>query len=350
MRVAPNSQTPLTPIDRDGALRQMQLDRREARALRREAARRRKQRAWILLSICVGVVALGAIGAFAWTKATAFGFGRSATSTEQLSQARVADQTPATPAQEASVAVTAPPKPVVDAAPTPPTDTGDAVAKAAVRFPDAPSVKPASIGQLKPRHKYVAFTIDDGYGFQPEMLALLQKYDARCTTFVLGSWVASNPAAVKKLDAAGFEIANHTWDHKLLTRLDSEQQRTELLRTQKAISAITGNQAPYMRPPGGATNSRVKGVSADLGYTQVMWNRSFGDSGRGATPEKLYQNVMTSNGGVRPGDIILCHWSSKSSYEAMKRILPELKAQGYQFVTISELIADSKGNAKPSKK
>jgi peptidoglycan/xylan/chitin deacetylase (PgdA/CDA1 family) len=182
------------------------------------------------------------------------------------------------------------------------------------------------------------------------MLSLLQKYDARCTTFVLGSWAASNKDSLKKLDAAGFEIANHTWDHKLLSKVSSDQQRTELLRTQKVISAVTGNQAPYMRPPGGATNSRVKGVSAELGYTQVLWNRSFGDSGRGATPQKLYENVVTSNGGVKAGDIILCHWGSKPSYEAMKIILPELKSRGFEFVTVSELIADSQGNTKSSKK
>jgi peptidoglycan/xylan/chitin deacetylase (PgdA/CDA1 family) len=226
----------------------------------------------------------------------------------------------------------------------------DAVAKAAVQFPDAPSVKPTSISQLKPKHKYVAITIDDGGGFQPEMLALLQKYNARCTTFVLGGWAANNPSTLKKLDKAGFEIANHTWDHKALTKLDASAQRQELLRTQKVISAVTGNQAPYMRPPGGATNSRVKSVSADLGYKQIMWNRSFGDSGRGATTKKLYENVVTSNGGIKPGDIILCHWGSKASYEAMKVILPELKARGFEFVTISELIADSEGNTTSTKK
>ena len=89
---------------------------------------------------------------------------------------------------------------------------------------------------------------------------------------------------------------------------------------------------------------------ADLGYKQVMWNRSFGDSGRGATTKKLYENVVTSNGGIKPGDIILCHWGSKASYNAMKVILPELKAQGFEFVTISELIADSKELAKSPKK
>jgi peptidoglycan-N-acetylglucosamine deacetylase len=224
-----------------------------------------------------------------------------------------------------------------------------AVAKAAVQFPDAPAVKPASFGQLTPKHKYVAITLDDGYGFQPEMFELLQQYDARCTTFVLGSWASTHKSTLKELDEAGFEIANHTWDHKNLTKLSDAQVESELLRTQKAISAVTGNQAPYMRPPGGATNPRVKRLVADLGYKQVMWNRSFGDSGRGATTKKLYENVVTSNGGIKPGDIILCHWGSKATYKAMKVILPELKSQGYEFVTVSELIADSKGS-KSSKK
>jgi peptidoglycan/xylan/chitin deacetylase (PgdA/CDA1 family) len=73
-----------------------------------------------------------------------------------------------------------------------------------------------------------------------------------------------------------------------------------------------------------------------------MWNRTFGDSGRGATPKKLYENVMSLGGPIKAGDIVLCHWGSKPSYEAMKRLLPELKAQGFEIVTVSELIADSK--------
>jgi polysaccharide deacetylase 2 family uncharacterized protein YibQ len=51
---------------------------------------------------------------------------------------------------------------------------------------------------------------------------------------------------------------------------------------------------------------------------------------------------MTRHGGVKAGDIILCHWGSKGTYGALKKILPELKAQGFEFVTVSELIKDSK--------
>ena len=329
-------------------------DPRQLRNVKRRAARRRRARAWIVLAICVGGLVIGGVSAFAWTRARPAAIDAkslAASSSLQTSNPALATSATAAPVAPAAAAetVVTPPE-ALKQVPASDSGTSDAVSKAAVRFPDAPAVKPSSVSQLKPKHKYVAITLDDGFGFQPEMLALLQQYNAHCTTFILGSWATSNKGTLEKLDAAGFEIANHTWDHKTLTKLTDAQIESELLRTQKVISAVTGNQAPLMRPPGGATNARVKGVSADLGYTQVMWNRSFGDSGRGATTKKLYENVVTSNGGIKPGDIILCHWGSKPTYEAMKVILPELKAQGYEFVTVSELIADSQGSGKGSKK
>jgi peptidoglycan/xylan/chitin deacetylase (PgdA/CDA1 family) len=218
-----------------------------------------------------------------------------------------------------------------------------AVRRAAVPFPGAPALPAStkSINHLHPKHKYVAITLDDGYGFQPKMLDLLESYDAHCTTFLIGSWAANNKSILRRLNQDGFEIANHTWDHKALTKLSSAQIESELAKTQTVISSVTHNQAPYLRPPGGASNNHVRQVAADKGYRVIMWDRTFGDSGRGPTPAKLYDNAMVMGGGIKPGDIILCHWGSKISYQAMKRVLADLKAQGYQCVTISELIADS---------
>jgi peptidoglycan/xylan/chitin deacetylase (PgdA/CDA1 family) len=95
-----------------------------------------------------------------------------------------------------------------------------------------------------------------------------------------------------------------------------------------------------MRPPGGAYDGRVEKVAADMGYRTVMWNRSLADTSRSATTDQLYHNAVD---GVEPGDIILCHWSRPHTYEAMRRILPELKRRGFTVVSISELIADSGG-------
>lgn len=255
-----------------------------------------------------------------------------------------------------SVVQTAPPEASGTAAPAADPDAASviqagakAVEAAAVPYPGAPAIaaNTPSLNHAHPRHKYIAITLDDGFNFQPQMLDLLEQYDARCTTFLIGSWAAGHKSILARLHKDGFEIANHTWDHATLTKLSRAQIASELTRDQKVISSVTGNQAPYVRPPGGATNSTVKAVAASLGMRIVMWDRTFGDSGRGPTPQKLYNNAVVSNGGVKPGDIILCHWGSNMSYEAMKRVLPDLKAQGYEFVTISELLADSKGSSKP---
>jgi peptidoglycan/xylan/chitin deacetylase (PgdA/CDA1 family) len=193
---------------------------------------------------------------------------------------------------------------------------------------------------MNPRHKYIALTLDDGYNFQPKFLELLEKYDVHCTTFLIGSWAASNKSAVKAMNKAGFEIANHSWTHPFLTHLSTGQIQSELRRTQRTITSITGNQAPYLRPPYGDTNPHVKAAAAALGYRIVLWDRTFGDSGGHATPARVTRTVMR-NGGIQRGDVILCHWGSKGSYGALKKLIPKLQAQGFEFVTISELVADS---------
>jgi polysaccharide deacetylase 2 family uncharacterized protein YibQ len=71
-----------------------------------------------------------------------------------------------------------------------------------------------------------------------------------------------------------------------------------------------------------------------------MWNRSLADTSRSATANQLYRNAVD---GVKPGDIILCHWGRPHTYEAMRMILPELKRRGFTVVSVSELVADSGG-------
>jgi peptidoglycan/xylan/chitin deacetylase (PgdA/CDA1 family) len=316
-------------------------------------ARRNSPSALPVLAVIALVAVLGVAGATWWFSVG----GHRAASTQ-------APSAPGSAQAQTPVALTAPKNPAsAGGSPTPPastdatsTPTTDSAAEqaaqasvsaseqAAVRFPGAPAVSPTlkSINHLHPRHKYIALTLDDGYNFQPTLLDLLKQYDVHCTTFLVGSWAAANKADVQAMKDAGFEIANHSWSHPFLTRLSSTQVAAELTKTQRVLTSITGNQAPYLRPPFGDTNPSVKATAASLGYRIVMWDRTFGDSGRGATPAKLYSNVVYSGGGVQPGDVILCHWGSKPSYEALKKILPDLRAQGFEFVTISELIADSK--------
>jgi peptidoglycan/xylan/chitin deacetylase (PgdA/CDA1 family) len=221
-------------------------------------------------------------------------------------------------------------------------ESAAAVKAAAVRFPSPPEVSAQTIRKASPSRKLVAITLDDGIPFSMPMLELFEERHVALTTFVLGEFADRNPDIIRRLDRDGFEIANHTWDHKNLTKLSERAARTELVRTQEAISKVTGNQAPYMRPPGGATNRRLENLAASLGYRVVLWNKTFADTSRSATPERLFHNVMDD---LQPGDIILCHWGGKGTYEAMKLILPEMEKRGFTPVTVSELLKYSSTGA-----
>ncbi len=217
------------------------------------------------------------------------------------------------------------------------TESVSAVEAAAQPFPGARPIAPRTIGRCRPKRKLVAITLDDGLPFDTRILELFERRHLTATTFLLGEVAARKPDLVRRLRDDGFEIANHTWDHKSLAKLSEAGIRDELERCQRAISGVTGNEAPYMRPPGGATNERVRRVAASLGYNVVLWNKSFADTSKAATPERLYHNVMD---GLKPGDIILCHWGGRSTYEAMELILPEMERRGYTPVTLSEMLAD----------
>jgi peptidoglycan/xylan/chitin deacetylase (PgdA/CDA1 family) len=237
-------------------------------------------------------------------------------------------------------ATTPPVEPTVPPEPSrPPTgaapDIGAIVKAAEVRYPDPPAVKLESISSVRTDRKLVAITLDDGAGFDTRLLDLFEQRGLRCTTFLLGDFAARNPELLRRLSADGFEIANHSWDHPTLTKLSDASIRDQLSRAQQAISSVTGSQVPYMRPPGGGTNSRVRSVAASMGYRVVLWDRSFADTSRYATPERLYHNVMD---GLKPGDIILCHWGGKGTYGAMRLILPEMERRGFTPVPLSVLL------------
>jgi peptidoglycan/xylan/chitin deacetylase (PgdA/CDA1 family) len=226
------------------------------------------------------------------------------------------------------------------AAGAPATASGaDPVRAAAVAYPGAPAVAPASYRSIPTKEKLIAITLDDGMAYDPRLLELLEKKKLRLTTFLTGEAVRSNPKFVKRLVADGFEIANHTWDHKNLSKLSSSGITRELEQAQAEITKYTGNQAPYMRPPGGSTNTTVKKTAAKSGYKVIMWTTSFADTNKAATADTIQKRVLQ---GLKPGAIILCHWKGTSTYEGMVRILPLLEARGYRVVTLSELVASSK--------
>ena len=185
--------------------------------------------------------------------------------------------------------------------------------------------------KIDPNKKMIALTFDDGPGpYTTTIVNCLKKYDARATFFVVGVQVGKYPDALKAAYDSGCEIGNHSYSHPILTRLNYAGIRTELIKTDEKVKNITGQSTIIMRPPGGAVNSTVKMA---VGKPIIQWSI---DTLDWKTRSKA-QTVKTVMSQVEDGDIILMHDIHKPTMEAALELIPRLKKEGYQLVTVSEL-------------
>ncbi len=217
-----------------------------------------------------------------------------------------------------------------------PTTTGSQSQSQAVPpfDPNAPLV----IKQGNPNRKMVALTIDDGWNKDDRILDLLESYGIKCTVFPIGGRgvAEANPEWIKRMDRDGFEVSTHTYSHYKLTDHPEEWISADLKKGQDVIASVTGKRYPYMRPPGGFLNDAVKQAAAENGCYVVMWSNEFGDTNQNMTADGEVSAVLSN---LRNGDIILCHFGGYHTYDALKRLIPEIQNRGYKFVTLTELLA-----------
>ncbi len=197
------------------------------------------------------------------------------------------------------------------------------------------------VWEVPTQQKVMALTFDDGPNpnYTPQILQLLKQYKARATFFLVGSRVKSYPDIARRAAQEGHELANHTFRHPYMKRLSAEGIREEILKTQQMITDATGQKPHLFRPPGGYYNDRVVNTAKQEGFLVVMWSwhqdtRDWTDPGVRRIVNKVLKNA-------RPGDIVLFHdhgGDRQQTVNALKEILPELKRQGYKFVTVSELL------------
>ena len=221
------------------------------------------------------------------------------------------------------------PSPVVptSAVPTPAVPTSavptSAVPTPAVEPPDVTSsaVRPTPItGGAVPaasvdchKLKCVALTFDDGPGpYTNKLLNILKSNHAPATFFVLGESVQLYPADLRREAELGMEIGTHTWDHRDLTKLDSEKQAQEANSAAELISTLTGHYPTLLRPPFGAWNPPTR----KLGYAVVLWDVDTED----------WRNRSTA-----------------TTVDAVPGIIRGLRERGYTLVTVSQLVDPQPG-------
>ena len=178
----------------------------------------------------------------------------------------------------------------------------------------------------------VALTFDDGPNpeYTGRILDVLKANYSHATFFVVGPNAEKYPDTLKAISAAGCEIGNHTFNHKDLTTLSSEEVEEQVDKVNRTVKKATGENTTVIRPPYGAYNDDVLG---NLTEPVILWDLDTEDwESRNA--QKIVDKVLDS---VKDGDIILMHDIYDATAEAIEILVPKLKEQGYQIVSVSEM-------------
>ncbi|MFJ7934567.1 polysaccharide deacetylase family protein [Sporosarcina sp. NPDC096371] len=199
--------------------------------------------------------------------------------------------------------------------------------------------------EINTDEKIIALTFDDGphRKYTTEILDLLAEYDARATFFIVGEYAEKNPNVVSRMFEEGHELANHTYTHPLRSNVPNLLE--EIRQTNETIYSISGFSPTLFRPVEGRYDDDLIDAVVKEGYKVVMWSWHM-DTLDWKNPgvNKIVDIVLK---GTKPGNVVLFHdggGNREQTVKAIKKILPELKKQGYTFVTISELLEIQKAS------
>jgi len=215
-------------------------------------------------------------------------------------------------------------------------DDGDSDSDQIDEGPDilAPSVPPQG-NNINPALPLIALSFDDGPGIYTEqLLDLLERYNVKATFSVIGTLVDTKPETLIRAVSIGCEVIGHSWDHKNMAKLSADDVRKQITDTSDALEAVTGTAVSIFRPPYGEVSVTMREVSESLGFSIINWSVDTQDW-HIDNPETIFYAVLQR---VKDGSIILSHDIHESTLEAYKMLIPELLLQGYQLVTVSELL------------
>lgn len=194
--------------------------------------------------------------------------------------------------------------------------------------------------------QYVALTFDDGPHpqFTAAILDILQKRQVSATFFVVGRHVDQHPDIVRRMLDEGHEVGSHTYSHLNMLRAGEHTTTSQLARTEEALKGAADFTPRLFRPPRGLYNSTVLQVAHDRGYTMALWSLSSQDW-LGTSPGRMVRSVTAGTSG---GEILLFHDSGdfftaagadrSNTVEALGPIIDNLRDEGYEFVTVTELM------------
>ncbi|WNC15116.1 polysaccharide deacetylase family sporulation protein PdaB [Brevibacillus brevis] len=199
---------------------------------------------------------------------------------------------------------------------------------------------PQAIYKVDTKEKKIALTFDISWGETrtvPILDILKQKNVTKATIFLSSPWSQRHPDIVKRIKEDGFEIGSHGHKHDNYSKYTDEEIRSQIGKADTILTEMTGKKPNLIRMPNGDFDKRVLQIASDMGYSVIQWDTDSKDW-MNPGPETIIQNVLSK---AHPGDIVLMHASDscKETHLALPVIIDKLRQQGYEFVTVSELIA-----------
>lgn len=187
----------------------------------------------------------------------------------------------------------------------------------------------------------IALTFDDGPHPKQtnKILDLLEEYDIRATFFVIGQNAVYYPEPLKRAATLGHEIGNHTFRHEGISGLSEPMLEKELRDTEKIIFDLTGRHASLFRPPEGACTDKILTAAKSKDYPIILWTIDTRDWDLAST-NKIVEIVEKN---IQNGSILLFHdytLPKAHTLDALEILIPKLLDEGYDFVTVSELLGE----------
>ncbi len=196
------------------------------------------------------------------------------------------------------------------------------------------------IYKVDTQEKNVAITFDAAWGADKtiQIMDVCDEFGIKATFFLVGIWVEKYEEETKAIAERGFEIGSHSYNHPDMTKLDKQTMQTEIIKTNELLEKTAGVKPKVFRAPYGAYNNDLISTLKDFNMQGIQWDVDTLDW-KGYGPNQVIARVRDK---IDSGSIILCHNNADYVIENTRLILTTLKNQGYNFLTVSELIKNVK--------
>lgn len=196
------------------------------------------------------------------------------------------------------------------------------------------------IGPGNEKEKCIYLTFDAGYenGVTEQLLDVLKEEKVPAAFFVVGNFIEENPEIVKRMEAEGHLVGNHTMHHPDMSSIaEKEAFQQELNQLEEAYKKATGkSMKKYYRPPQGKYSESNLKQASDMGYTTVFWSLAYVDWLQDQQPTRE-EALNLLNKRIHPQAIVLLHSTSKTNGKILKELIEGWKKQGYVFRSVEEL-------------